>query len=285
MKKKSINVYLRYAAMMVTTILFVGCSQETALETPDDVRIKMNLEEVRNHVGESTDEYEIHYLFETGQTDNRQVKGVLPLSLDEEFLHFPEMDPSMNGAYFWLQKAGEESYDCTDLKHIKVDYASTTRTRGWSATAHSRSATGDGTMDVTFESPFATLLIMTTAEDAKAANAAGVDMKDCSTSLRMYQGDEEIMVPNIGTMGETWKTTDGQEYCLLYKNHIMIEEDCLLKGELVISELGKPLLTINCNNIPLKKGKESIYADKFLTTEVIFTITISPSFENDHNIW
>lgn len=265
-------------------MFMTACQQRELVTMPESrsVRMEMNLDDVAERLGGLPDGYELRYLVEGNDGTSRS--GVLPLDAAKEGLDLDSV-PDTFDTYFWIQDKDGSGYDCSDLQQIGVDYADANRTRGWFASNTNVDATAVSTVDVNFTSPFATVVLLTTKEDAEAAAAAGVDLADVTAVMHLEDGDKVIAVPSTGTSGEVWKDEEGNEYCLVYKNSVWVDEDRLAVGKVTLSLDGEEFLDISIDNMPLRKNGTSVYADRLLTTDVIFNITINPAFDNDWDIF
>lgn len=287
-----------FLAMMVAMAGWTASCQMVELDSDDGmdkystVKLKLNLDKVRPDVQAADADYLLYYKFNLDEgarlSPDARYEGVLSICLTDEYLHIDKVDARVDEACFWMQRSDEAAYDYKDVQNVKVDYTDMGRNDAWSAkiSGLSRSSGSSHPIEVSLESSFATVLVMTTKDDMQAARNAGLDIEDCVTTFMLRQPDGSVVeIPNMGTIGEVWTATDGQQYILLYKNHIWVQENGLVNGEITISKDGNTFNRIDCNNLPVKKGGHTVYANRFLTSDVNFNISISPTFEGDYDVW
>lgn len=278
------NIRLLMLSLLIITI--TGCSQDEAPEQTEktvafDLQISGSALDILSESG-SQDMQLFYRLIPAGWSsrsgDTTSIEYTsMPIKDGSIHITLPESDGKTYVAQFWLIGGNGKGYTFNESGILTIDTESPERGPVWYA--ERRVATDEKYLTLEFASALSRVCIWTTQEDWEAAMRAGLREDELTATLIVHDGDT---IPNSVTVGEPRTLQDGS-YRTLFETDVVATANGTLDCELVLEGDDDLRNVIPCNHFPVGPGKYSVLAGRFLTVDVTFNITISPSFDGEYN--
>lgn len=300
---------LTYIYVFALATILAGCSDNTIMEneTYKEKTIDFSVTVDTRSIGNYEDaEMEMFYAIYDSSTGLRVESGMKSRSYSfgmvrMENKHTGQLKVLLqeNKEYdfiFWMQQKGENGYDISELKSIKVDYSNINRKEAYCSVIENFSPSKKDTLSLSLRSPFAKLNILTEKEDTDDARKAGVDIDECRCGF-IIDEVADTYYPLSGTASSTKKkrveipssavpnvtfTENGKDYRLLGTSVFLAEDRELTNFTSVISGEDIEPIEMEFDNVPVRKSFSTNIIGRFLTTEVRFNVTIEPNFNGEH---
>ena len=271
----------------------VGCALALSLTSCSDGRTDGSLPEsvptgIRLDVPFPSDggSYTLFYdLSPAHPGDADTLSGSIPVTADDPVI---QLDLAPAVAYygtFWLQGSRDTGYVRDNRGTVSIDRSAEGRGPLWQADIRGLRADG-AQATVALRSALCRVGVWTTAHDYDAALRLGfaTDCTDICLLLDGQGGDgaERTDTLRSDTPAGTPRSHGGESYAVLFETDVLVTDNRLADAVLQLS--GPDYFhTVGCYNLPLRRGEASVRTGRFLTADVVFNITISPSFDGEYN--